>query len=62
MRICLVVCLVMAIPMYRGVWQRNNKWVYEVCVPNDKSTRIWLGTYPMLEMATRAHNIAALTL
>ena len=50
-------------PVYRGVRRRNNnKWVCEVRVPNDKSTRIWLGTYPMLEMATRAHNIAALTL
>ncbi|KAG5028736.1 hypothetical protein JHK87_012250 [Glycine soja] len=49
--------------MYRGVrWRNNNKWVCEVRVPNDKSTTIWLGTYPTPEMVTHAHDIATLAL
>ncbi|MED6188378.1 hypothetical protein PIB30_085393 [Stylosanthes scabra] len=46
-------------PIYKGVRQRNGKWVCELRQPNNK-TRVWLGTFSHPHMAAIAHDVAAL--
>lgn len=46
-------------PTFKGVRQRNDKWVCELRQANNK-TRVWLGTFARPDMAAIAYDVAAL--
>ncbi|XP_022144757.1 dehydration-responsive element-binding protein 1D-like [Momordica charantia] len=49
-------------PIFKGVRQRNGKWVCELRRPNNKKSSFWVGTFTSPKMAAVAYDVAALAL